>query len=367
MRVLMVITDLLAGGAENTALELVRALAPAGHQFTVASVKRATVLKHAFQRAGAAVAGPLARFRFDPLGFCRVARLVRRRRVELTIVVGVPRDGMFYGLLGSAAALRPMPRICWCKSTPGGQTGNFMPRLRAFVALGLIDAVVCTSARQRELLAGLGLPRRKMVVIHNGVDLERFASARPAAPDVPAGKKLLVQLANLMPDKDYQTLLAAAAALARRRDDFHLLLVGRDTDSPRLAGMIRRAGAEAVVTAAGHRDDVPEVLARADAFVLSTRSEVFSVAALEAMAAGLPMVVSDIAAFEEMLTPGREALTVPPGDAEALAEAVGRLLDAPALCDRLAAAARQRVRRFSRQRMAENFQRLMARLARTTA
>ena len=167
-----------------------------------------------------------------------------------------------------------------------------------------------------------------------------------------------------MPDKDHATLLAAAGMLARRRDDFRLLLAGRGTDSPRMVRAAAAAGAEGVVRLLGYRDDVPALLRAADIFVLSTGSEVFSVATLEAMAAALPVVVSDIPAFAEMFDGGREGLKVPPGDAASLAEALERLLDDPALAGSLAAAGHSRGRLFSRQRMAECFRRLLAALAR---
>ena len=360
----MVLSSLEVGGAEMTALELLRPPGPEGWEVCVAAIKGGAALKSRFEQFAAAVYTRIARFKGDPLGLWRMAWIIRRERIDAVIVADAPRDGMFYAFVGSALARRPVARLCWCKSIPGGQAKPFAAMLKWYLKRRLVDAVVCTSRRQRQALLECGLARRKMPLIRNGVDLAGFESARPRHQQGADGKRLIVQVANVMPDKDHGTLLRAAGVLAKRRDDFRVLLTGRGTDSPEMALAAIEAGADSVVTLAGPRDDVPELLAAADAFVLSTRSEVFSVATLEALAAGLPVVVSDIPGFEEMFAAGREGLKVPPGDADALAGAIETLLDDAALAESLASAARRRARRFSRERMVEGFRRLVAALLR---
>ena len=118
------------------------------------------------------------------------------------------------------------------------------------------------------------------------------------------------------------------------------------------------------VSLLGSRTDVGAILAAADVFVLSTRSEVFSVATLEALAAGVPVVTSDVPGFEEVFANGREGLRVPPGEPAALADAVERLLDDADVRERLALEGRRRAGRFAMSRMAGNFERLLTRLCR---
>ena len=353
MRVLMVITDLRVGGAEAMALELVRAAGGSGVHFTVAPVKGAEALRAAFVAAGAEVADPIAHFRFDPLGLVRMVRVIRRASPDVLLLAGVARDAMFYGLIGSALARRPRRRVLWCHSMPGGQAGRFVGRVRAFRRMGLIDRVICVSRRQQEAMLAYGLPGGCAEVVTNGVDIESIAAARPTPLPAWSGKKVVLQVANVMPDKDPGTLIRAAGVLARRRDDFRVVLVGSGTDSPEMARTAEAAGAGGVVSLLGSRQDVPGLLKAADAFVLSTRSEVFSVALLEAFAAGLPAVVSDLPAFDEMLADGQEGLRFPAGDAEALAGRLERLLDDADLRRTLGARAAGRARQFTRQRMAE--------------
>jgi len=204
-----------------------------------------------------------------------------------------------------------------------------------------------------------GFPRRHLPVIRNGLDAAPFAGALPVDLGVAPGVKTIVQVANVMPDKDFSTLLAAGALLRQERDDFRIVLVGRGTDSPETAAEIASADLTGTIIGAGHRDDIPGVLAAADLFVLSTHGEVSSIATLEAFAAGVPVVVSDIPAFDEMLIDEVEGLRAAPGDPAALAGAIDTLLGDQSLTARLTANARQRLKQYELSTMVRRFDRLL--------
>lgn len=369
MRVLMLISDFRVGGAETAAVELIRALRGRGeHEFIVAPVRDQGPMADAYVQAGALLEPPLAHAWLDPLAPLRLARAVRRHGAGAMVYLDALRNGMFYSLPASPLH-HPLPRILWCHSLPCDQSGRYMPRLRAFSGLGMVNGVVCVSRFQRDELVHLGVNRRITFVVYNGVDTQRFTPWNPPASaqdlPLPAGRKVIVQVANLMPIKDFDTLLRAAQRLAQRRDDFHLVLAGRNTDSPWMAEAIGKLGLTGRVTALGHRKDIPEILARADIFVLSTWNDIFSIATLEAMASGKPVVVSDIPAFAEMIAAERDGLKAPPGDADALAAAMGRLLDDEGLRRRLAANGRATAERFSLDEMARKFNRLLKSLERS--
>ncbi|MDY6914472.1 MAG: glycosyltransferase [Planctomycetota bacterium] len=358
----MTMSELLAGGAEKTALELVGALAGRGYEFVVASMRRSdgvSGLGDAFAAAGATVYEGLARRRLDPLATWRLARIIRRHEIDVMLVVDVPRNAMFHSFLAVPLSGRKIPRLCWCKSMPGGQSGRFWRHLRAYKAFCKLAVIICTSRLQRNRLIECGLSRRHMPLIRNGVNLQSLPHAGETDLPLPKGKRIIVQVANVMPDKDHATLIAAAEKLAVARDDFHLVLAGRGTDSPSLADSVRRAGLTGRISLAGYRQDIPAILAAADLFVLSTRSEVFSVAILEAMAAGVCVVTSDIPAMDEVFTHRIEGLKFPPGDGAALAGAIAELLDDTDLRLRLAAAGGRRAGRFGLLRMAAGFDRLL--------
>lgn len=359
LRVLVVMSKFVAGGAETTALRLIAALEGKGHEFVVASVKGGGDLTGELRRTGAVVYDGLTRFKRDPIGLWRLARIVRRHKIDAAICIGEPRDALFCTVMAPVLALRCIPRICWCNSRPAGQSGNFVPRFQRYRRMGLLTSVICVSYVQRRMMLQRGLTRRHLPVIRNGLDPAPFADARPADLGVAPGVKAIVQIANVMPDKDFATLLSAGSLLARRRDDFRIVLVGRDTDSPEMLAEVAAGGLDDTVICAGRRDDIPGVLAAADLFVLSTHGEVSSVVTLEAFAAGLPVIVSDIPAFDEMVTDGREGLRVASNEPAALADAIETLLDDPSLAAKLAENARKRFKQYELSTMVRRFDRLL--------
>ncbi|HLA86156.1 MAG TPA: glycosyltransferase, partial [Thermoguttaceae bacterium] len=140
-------------------------------------------------------------------------------------------------------------------------------------------------------------------------------------------------------------LLAAWVKVVAERPRARLWLVGHGPERATLQERINGLGLGHSVALVGRFDEVDVVLAAADAFVLPSIEEDLSVALLEAMAAGLPPVACDNAGNREVVENERQGLLVPPRDTDALAEAIGRLIDQPEQARRLGAVARDRVER----------------------
>ena len=216
---------------------------------------------------------------------------------------------------------------------------------RAWLRLGwaLRPEVIYTSAADAERDG-----RRPSHVVPLGIDLDRFASGKPALPkDGP----LVGNVARLAPQKGHATLVEAARLVPGAR----FAIVG---DGELRAELERRAEG-LPVQLLGARDDVPDLLASFDVFAFPSLYEGLCVAVIEAQAAGVPVVATPVGGIRETVVDGETGLLVPPRDPEALAAAIRRLLDDPALARRLAEEARRRVReRFSERRMVEETLRL---------
>ena len=188
----------------------------------------------------------------------------------------------------------------------------------------------------------LGLDTSRITIVPNGVDVARFSgSAR--ATGRRNGCEQLVFLGRLEPRKGADVVVRAFLLLAVERPELQLRVLG---DGP-LAGELRRIVADAPsgvarrVELSGRVEPsaLPRLLADADVALLPARGgESFGIVLLEAMAAGLPIVATDIPGYRAVARHEREALLVPPGDAAALARATARLLDDGALAERLAVA-----------------------------
>jgi len=200
----------------------------------------------------------------------------------------------------------------------------------------LTTVTICVS--DNELAAGLEAgtcSAERTVVIRNAVDVSAATRSRHdrATPR-------LIAVGRLKAPKDFLTLIRAFAALPE--ESFEALIVGDGPDRAVLEAEIGRLGLDGRVRLAGERSDVPALLADSDVFVLSSRSEGLPVSVLEAMAAELPVVASDVGGLAELVVDGETGILVPPGDAPALAAALGRLIEDRALRRALGAGGRAR-------------------------
>jgi glycosyltransferase involved in cell wall biosynthesis len=187
----------------------------------------------------------------------------------------------------------------------------------------------------------------KVRCIPNGVDLARFAP-RPASPTLraslglPGGAPVVASVGRFVAFKGYNHLLEAARLVCEAAPNTHWLLVGDGELRGDLESHCRRLGLEQRVRFAGWREDVPEILALADLFVLPSLGEHFGRVLIEAMAMGKAVVATDAGGVPEVVLNRETGLLVPPAQPEALAAAVLALLRDPARARRLGEAGRLR-------------------------
>lgn len=183
------------------------------------------------------------------------------------------------------------------------------------------------------------IPESKIVTIYNGIEPAAFDPVVPAALDADAPVVLCV--ANLIAYKGHRYLLQAAARLRERNIEHVLVFAG---DGPERGGLQKLAADLGVdVLFLGRRTDVPNLLARADVVTLPSLTEGMSNAVMEAMAAGKPVVATDVGGNSELLR--ERGVLVPPADAQALADGLARVLTDPGLARRTGAEAQQWSRR----------------------
>lgn len=221
----------------------------------------------------------------------------------------------------------------------------------------------CVSSAVRDRLVADGLPLTEARVIHNGIDVARFADAKASRPSRDESERLAVVYAGrLSPEKGVHTAVEAVASLARRGMVVSLTTVGGGAaDYEReLRSLIERLGLAGQVALAGRvpRERMPEVLARFDVLVVpSIWPEPLPRIVQEGMAAGLAVVGTTVGGMGEILEDGLNGLTFAPGDAEGLARQIERLDVDPALRTRLAQAGVDTVRqRFDIGRMLDELE-----------
>jgi glycosyltransferase involved in cell wall biosynthesis len=212
--------------------------------------------------------------------------------------------------------------------------------------------IVANSRAAAARLRREGVPQPRIATVPNGLDLSGF----PVMPRRSPARRVVV-VANLRPEKGHDVLLQAARQILVRVPDATFDIVGDGPLAGRLRALACECGVARAVTFAGHQHEVATRLAERDVFVLPSRSEAMPNALLEAMAAGLPVIASAVGGIGEIVDDGRTGLLVPADNPAALAEAVCRIMAAPALAARLGDAARAEVReRYSFDRMVAGFE-----------
>lgn len=270
----------------------------------------------------------------DLLGLLELVRLFRRVRPDI-----VHANSSKAGVLGRLAA--PLARVPVRVFTVHGWAFKAHTGLAARLYLWaerlvrpLTTMVVCVSESERELGIDLGTcDADRSIVIPNAVALPELR------PGPPRSVPVLVSVGRLKQPKDFGTLVEALAGIKR---DFEAVVVGDGPERDEVAQAIRHHGLTERVELAGTRDDVGQILAGADVFVLSSRSEGMPMSALEAMAAGLPVVATAVGGVPELVLEGETGFLVPTGDAPALGHALERLLNDTDLRRRLGDAGRRR-------------------------
>lgn len=211
----------------------------------------------------------------------------------------------------------------------------------------------------------------KINVIYNGVNTEQFCPSSEAASSlhtefgIPPGRVVIGTVGRIVPIKDHASLLEAAEILVRQGKNIHLLIVG---SGPALPQVQERAHAsselEGRTTFSGATDRVPEVLKAMDIFVLPSISEGMSNTILEAMASGLPLVVSQAGGNPELVKNASVGYLFRPRDVQALAVSLSSLVDNASLRRGFGRAARElAVEQFSLSRMVRSYRDLYFGLA----
>jgi phosphatidylinositol alpha-mannosyltransferase len=181
-------------------------------------------------------------------------------------------------------------------------------------------------------------------IVPNGTDVHVFAHAKPAK--LPKGRTMLF-VGRLEPRKGFPVAVRAFARLAQHYGDLQLIVVGEGVEREAVEVLPRALRSRVHLLGRVSDSALPGYYAAADVFVApATGSESFGIVLVEAMAAGLPIVASDIDGYREVVRHGREALLVPKGDPAALAGAVQRLFERPDEARALSANGRSRARRY---------------------
>ncbi|RME75923.1 MAG: glycosyltransferase family 1 protein [Planctomycetota bacterium] len=288
---------------------------------------------------------------FDLWAAWRIARGVRHG--GFSVVHAHSAHALSIGLLARLLLRRSPPRVV------GARRVDYSIYRHSFLGLNRVkyrgaDALVAVSQRVREVLIADGIEASRVHVVHDGIDTEAFAA--PGLQDaarrlrrqwgLEPGHRVVGNVAALVGHKGQRHLLNGFARLLRQLPEARLVVLGEGPLEPVLRAQAEQLGLTHAVRWAGRipPETVPAALWSFDVVAHSSTEEGLGSAVLEAMAAARPVVASAAGGLPEVIVPGETGLLVPPGDPEALAVALQRLLRRTEEARRLGARAQRWVR-----------------------
>jgi glycosyltransferase involved in cell wall biosynthesis len=348
-KVLLVIRQLILGGAESQTYELARGLDRDRFEVVVCSLQDGGHFAGKLEAEGIPVRVVLKRWRYDVSVVPRLVALFRRERPE--IVHCVMWTANMWG--GLAARLAGVPRLVLSTRSLGIWKGG-LHYLTGPWTFNRADVVLANSGEVRNYMVQReGVHPERIQVIYNGLDPDRFGRrfSREQVKrlrlelGLPSAGPVVGTVANLLPQKDYPTLLHAAAQVVRHNPAACFLLIGDGPLRAQLETATARLGLSGRVVFAGQRNDVERCLACLDVFILCSVREGFSNALIEAMAAGLPVIATRVGGNLEAVREGDSGFLFEVGDDETLARLILRLIGNPEEAGVLGEQGRTRARR----------------------
>lgn len=330
MEIVHVVENLDRGGLERTVVDLIASQRDAGHQCRVICLFKLGLLARELLASGVRVDACGKRRGLDLRALRRARALIRQS--PGAVIHTHNAMAHYYAVLATLG----LPVKCRINTRHGmgGRTRSGRQEWLYRQSLRFTDyaVAVCEAARQRFAADGMR-PRRALLAVPNGIRLERFRPADDVARQalvaelgLPPGSRIIGTVGRLQPVKDHALLLRAFAKVRMQVPEAALVIVGDGPLRAALEAQAEQAGLSDAVRFMGDRHDVPRLLTGMEVFALSSASEGYSVALLEACASSLPIVATDVGGNREIVRHGINGRLVPSGDTAAIATALIALL-----------------------------------------
>jgi glycosyltransferase involved in cell wall biosynthesis len=362
VRALFVTPRLDVGGLERQWSHLVPGLIERGIDVEVATLDGKGHFFHVLAAKGIPADCLELHGRLNVVGTYRAAGALARSRPDIVLSAGV--SGHVVGQVTSFRA--HCPHVAAIHAVPE-HPDTFTPRRRLIVRLlsRWVSASVAVTSAQLPFLRSLGFDPTRTHVIPNGVEgTEPRRSRGVVRAELGLAEQDLVALlvATLRPEKRVDLFVDAVVAAHRSNESVRGLIAGGGDGLRRIELLCRESGL--VARALGPRADIPDLIAASDVLCLTSDAEALPMAILEAMAAGRPVIATNVGGIRDAVLDGETGFLVPRGDCARVAQRLLRLAEDPELRDSLGEAGRERYReRFTLDRMVDAYHALLERVA----
>jgi glycosyltransferase involved in cell wall biosynthesis len=349
MKVLHVINSLIPGGVEVLLADMAPRFRDRGLETSIALLRPLdSHLEEQLRGQHIHFVEGLPRRIYSPTHIAALAPHIRKSDVVMSYLF----PAQLWVAIAAARCGEAVPLVTTEQSTFNNRRRTWLRPLDRWM-YSRYATIACNSQGTLNALVGW-VPGAvgRLSIVPNGVSLERFANALPASKREVVGRDdvpVVIFVARFDPAKDHAALLRAMCKVP----DAHLVLAGDGDSRPDMEALARKLEIAERVHFLGRRPDVPSLLKMADVYVHASTWEGFGLAAVEAMAAGLPVVATDVPGLAEVV--GDAGLLFPKCDADKLATHISSLLTSPELRTRMKQQSLARAQQFSIERTVESY------------
>lgn len=358
---MQIVTTLNIGGLEKLVLDLARKIDRQSFQISVCCFSRNGQLRDEFQKIDVPVFTVEKKDKVDWMMPLRLRSLFKQERPDVIHTHNI--DPYLYGTL--AAKMSGVRAVIHTEHSNIPMNKWWLARAERFLSWMSHKIVADSKKVGNFLVKQQNIPPQHILVIYNGVDMDKFKREmsvieKKATLGINSSTKVIICVANLLPVKNHKMLLRAFRRVLDVFPDIVLLLAGDGKCRVELEAMSKELNLSDNALFLGRRNDIPELVSTADVFALSSVSEGLPISVLEALAAGKPVVITDVGGNSEIIQDGiTGGYLVTAGDAEGMAERIIELLSDRQKALELGAHGGKRIEeKFSLVNMVEQYQQL---------
>lgn len=350
--ILRVITWMPRGGIERRLVELLPRLNEPPFRVSLVCIRRRGPLADDLEQAGVPVSVVPLRSRLDPRGLRALAHWMRKEHIDL-VHSHMYRSNVPSTIAAKLSGVRHT--LCQVHNVDTWETNR--QRMMDRWLLRWRSAMLAVSENVKDdIVSKLNCPPERIRVIYNGIDTNKFGNVQ-ANPqwnlnlDIPKDYFVIVMLARLVEQKRHTRLFQALQRIRNELPPTKVVLVGDGKLRHALEQEVEERRLTDMVLFAGHRTDIAQILESATLSVLTSDKEGFSNAIVESLAAGVPVIATDVGGNREAIVDGECGFIIHPDDITGLAQALKTILTNDTLRQKMSTAAQQRAQRFSLDQM----------------
>jgi len=354
-----IITWLPRGGIERRLVALLPRLNRPPFRVSLVCIRERGPLADELRQAGVTVSVVPLRSRLDPRGLRSLSHWMHEQKVDL-IHSHMYRSNVPATLAARLAGVRHV--LCQVHNIDTWETRRQQMMDRWLMRWRTVMLAVSNDVK-RDIVDKLSCSPEQVRVLYNGIDVNEYGSVHPdhqlrQALGIPEGNKVVVVLARLVEQKKHTRLLQALEMCRNELPPVSVLFVGDGKLRGELECEVETRHLGDMVSFAGHRNDIPQILALSDLSVLTSDREGFSNTIIESLAAGVPVVATDVGGNSEAIVDEECGLIVQPDDLAGLARALKTVLKDDGLRRKMSQSARMRAQHFSLENMLDETRRL---------